>query len=111
MKPLILLSILTLAIPGVWMAAAGKGEVPAGKTVFTASCKTCHGAQGEGNPAIAKVLKVTIPNLGSKEVQSKTDDQLKKAVVEGEGKMKPVPGLSSKQVQDVIAFVRSLAKS
>jgi len=45
-----------------------------------------------------------------KEIQGKSDEELKKAVGEGFGKMKPVPGLSSKQVGDVVAFVRSLAK-
>ncbi|MEK7409365.1 MAG: cytochrome c [Acidobacteriota bacterium] len=90
--------------------AAGKGDAQAGKAVFLASCKTCHGSQGEGNPAIAKALKVTIPPLGSTEVQSKSDEALKKAIADGSGKMKPVPGLSGRQIQDVIAFSRSLGK-
>ncbi len=109
MKLLMPLAVLILVTPNTPMAA-GKGDAQAGKAVYTASCKTCHGLQGEGNPAIAKVLKVTIPVLGTKEVQAKSDDQLKKVVVEGNGKMKPVAGVSSKQVEDVIAFVRTLTK-
>ena len=107
MKLLAALVILTLATPA--LRAQGKGDVKAGKVAFTATCKTCHGVAGEGNPAIAKALKVTIPVLGSKEVQGKSDEDLKKVIAVGKDKMKPVQGLSSRQVQDVIAFVRSLA--
>ena len=108
MKFFAALVVLTLATPAAW--ADGKGDVQAGKAAFTTSCKTCHGVAGEANPAIAKVLKVTIPVLGSKEVQGKSDEDLKKVITAGNGKMKPVQGLSSRQVQDVIAFVRTLAK-
>ena len=111
MKLFIAVSAMVLAAPQAWMLADGKGDPQAGKSVFQSTCRTCHGNQGEGNPAIAKALKVTIPNLGSKEVQSKTDEEFKKAISEGKGAMKPVPGLSSKQVLDVVAFVRSLQKS
>ena len=108
MKLFAALVILTLATPAV--RAESKGDANAGKAAFTTSCKTCHGATGEGNPAIAKALKVSIPALGSKEVQGKSDEDLKKVIAAGTGKMKPVQGLSSRQVQDMIAYVRSLAK-
>ena len=90
--------------------AAEKGDLKAGAAVFATSCKTCHGAQGEGNPAIAKVLKTEIPNLGAKEVQDLSDEQLKTIVADGKGKMKPVKAVSGKQLDDVVAFIRSLAK-
>ena len=110
MKLFLAIPALLLAVSGAGILAAAKGDAQSGKAVFTASCKTCHGSQGEGNPAIAKALKVAIPPLSAKEVQSKSDDELKKAIVEGFGKMKPVPGISSKQAPDLIAFLRSLAK-
>jgi mono/diheme cytochrome c family protein len=86
-------------------ATAGPSE---GKEVYDAKCKACHGAQGQGNPGLAKMMKVEIPALGSKEVQAKSDAELKKVVTDGKGKMKPVTGLSSKQVDDVVAFIRTL---
>lgn len=110
MKLLLSISCLLLVMAGARIFAASTGNAQTGKTVFAASCKTCHGAEGQGNPAIAKALKVTIPALSDKEIQGKSDEELKKVVGEGFGKMKPVPGLSSKQVGDVVAFVRSLAK-
>jgi hypothetical protein len=54
------------------------------------------------------MMKVEIPALGSKEVQAKSDAELKKVITEGKGKMKPVAGLSAKQVDNVVAFIRTL---
>ena len=98
----------TIAI--VFIAACGLAfaGAPEGKTVFDAKCQSCHGAKGEGKAAIAKMFKVEMPALSSKEVQSKSDAQLKQIITEGKGKMKPITGLSEKQVDDVIAFVRTL---
>jgi mono/diheme cytochrome c family protein len=81
---------------------------PEGKEVYTAKCAPCHGANGEGKAAIAKMYNVTLPALASKEVQAKTDAQLQQTVLKGQGKMKPVSGVTEKQVADVIAFVRTL---
>ena len=108
MKLLIPLVMFVLFTVGnvAWAA-----DAKAGKTVYDSKCKTCHGAGGEGNAALAKTLKVEFKHLGSKEVQAKTDDQLKKESTAGIGKMQPVKGLSDTQVQDVIAFLRTLAKS
>jgi len=81
------------------------------QAAFTKGCKACHGAQGEGNPAIAKMMNVTLPNLGSKEIQAKSDADIKKIVQEGKGKMKPVKTLSPAEIDSAIAFVRTLAKN
>jgi len=81
---------------------------PEGKTVFTAKCQGCHGANGEGKAAIAKMFNVTMPPLASKEIQTKADADFKKTITEGHGKMKPVSGLEAAQVTDVIAFVCTL---
>lgn len=89
----------------VGLAFAG---APEGKTVFTAKCQGCHGANGEGKAAIAKMFNVTMHPLGSKEIQSKADGDFKKIIAEGHGKMKPVTGLDAQQTSDVIAYVRTL---
>ena len=89
-------------------SAVGAWAASAGQEVYDKSCKSCHGAQGQGNPAIAKVMKVTLRPLGSKEVQAKSDADLKNTVSKGLGKMKPMAALSAKQVDDVVAFVRTL---
>ena len=92
---------------GISMVPAFAGATE-GKEVYDKSCKGCHGATGQGNPGLAKMMKVEMKALGSKEVQAKSDADLKKIITQGTGKMKPVASVAGKQVDDVIAFVRTL---
>lgn len=82
----------------------------AGKAVYEKKCKMCHGAAGEGNPGMAKALNVTIANLSSADVQKLSDADIKMVIAQGKGKMKPVAGLSDADVDNVIAYVRTLKK-
>jgi mono/diheme cytochrome c family protein len=91
-------------------AAYAAGDAKEGKTVFAEHCQNCHGAAGVANPKLAAMMKVTIPDLGSSAVQRMTDDELKKIVTEGKGKMPPVRSVTGKSVDDVVAFVRTLKK-
>jgi mono/diheme cytochrome c family protein len=93
-----------------WIVSAGLlyAGAPEGKELFTAKCQACHGANGEGKAAIAKMFNVTMPQLASKEVQAKSDAELKKVILSGQGKMKPVAGVTEKQAGDIVAFLRTL---
>ena len=91
-------------------AAYAAGDANEGKAVFTQHCQNCHGATGEGNPKLAKMMNVNIPNLGSAEVQAMSDDDLKKIVTGGKGKMPPVRSVTGKSVDDVVAYVRTFKK-
>lgn len=107
----ILLPVLMLAVVvGVPSLLAGKGDASSGQALFAKKCATCHGAKGEGKPAIAKMMKVEMHDFASKEVQSKTDAQLTEIIKKGTGKMKPVAGLKDADVENLVAFIRSLAK-
>jgi len=88
--------------------AAGKGNVEAGKALYAKKCKNCHGAAGEGSPAVAKQLKVEIKHLGAPDVQQKSDEELRKSSVDGVGKMKPVKDVSAVGAADLVAYIRSL---
>ena len=94
-----------MAAPAVW--AAGKAD--AGKLAYDKKCVACHAKDGMGNPGMAKMLKVEMKALGSKEVQAKSDADLKKEITEGTGKMKAVK-LTDEEAANVIAFVRTLKK-
>jgi DNA-binding protein YbaB len=54
------------------------------------------------------MMGVTQKPLASKEVQAKSDADLKKVILEGQGKMKPVAGVTAKQADDVVAYVRTM---
>ncbi len=99
--------LLLLASPVLLL---GAGDATAGKATYAKKCATCHGKQGEGKAAIAKMLKVKLRHLGSKEVQAKSDADLKKVITAGSGKMKPAKGLTDADVANVVAYVRTLAQ-
>ena len=82
----------------------------AGQAIFDKSCKSCHGADGAPNAAVAKMMKVEMKDLKSTEVQSLSDDDVKKIITEGKGKMRPVKTVSGPAIDDLIAYVRSLKK-
>ncbi len=81
-----------------------------GEGVYAAHCRNCHGADGAGNPAIAKMMNVTMKPLGSAAIQGMSDADLKKDITMGVGKMKPVSGLSPADVDNVVAYLRTLKK-
>ena len=103
MKNTIIATLALVASAGLLRAGA-----PEGKEVYTTKCAPCHGANGEGKAAIAKMYSVTQRSLASKEVQARTDEELKQVILKGQGKMKPAAGVTEKQAADVIAFLRTL---
>ncbi len=99
--------VVALALP---FLALGGGDAAKGKALYTSKCAACHAAGGEGKEAIAKMLKVEkMKPLSSHEVQEKKDAELKKDIVEGNGKMKPVK-LTDEEAANVLAFLRTLKK-
>ena len=97
---------VALALP---LLAISGGDAEKGKALYTSKCKMCHAAEGEGNPGMAKAMKLEFKHLGSKEVQAKKDPELKKDILEGNGKMKPVK-LTDEEAANVIAYLRTLKK-
>jgi len=98
--------VLSVSITSACFAA----DATAGKAVYERKCKMCHGAAGEGNPGMAKALNITIPPLGSDQVQKLSDADMKKVITEGKGKMKPLAGLSDTDIADAVAYVRTFKK-
>ena len=98
--------VLALA---AFASTAVQAAAPAGKAAYDKSCKSCHGADGTANPAIAKMMKVEIKDLKSADVQGMSDDDLKKIIIQGQGKMKPMPALSG-SAADIVAYVRTCKK-
>jgi len=88
--------------------ASGQGDAKKGKGLFANKCVTCHGDKGEGRPVIEKIYNVKMRPLGSKEVLSKSDEQLKKNIVQGNGKMNAVK-LTDSEAADILAYIRTLA--
>ena len=101
-------SIIGFAVACMILALCSTGalaaDAAAGKAVFGTKCRSCHGPNGEGNPAIAKMMKVEMKPLG----ESTAD--VKKVVTDGQGKMKPVTSVTGADLDNVAAYVQSLKK-
>ncbi len=102
--------IIVLAIASFAPQLLNAADTASGKTAYSKKCASCHGQSGEGKETMAKMLKVELRHLGSKEVQAKSDAELKKITIEGVGKMKPTKDIDDKTAEDIVAYLRSLAK-
>jgi mono/diheme cytochrome c family protein len=104
-------TVLTLLVLTALLASASfAGDTKAGQAAFDKSCRSCHGADGTPNAAVAKMLKVDIRDLKSPEVQARSDADLKGVITGGQGKMKPVTAVTGADTDNLVAYVRTLKK-
>ena len=122
----ILLAGLAFALFSGLAAAALAGDAAAGKAIFTGkgTCWTCHGYAGVGDGPAGKAL-VPAPrdfSVGAfkfdadKDGKPGTDADLKLVITKGAGAfggnpaMAPWGHLSAKEIDDAIAYIRTLKK-
>ena len=106
MKPIVISMMLAALSAGAAVAA----DATAGKAVYDKSCKSCHGADGTPNPKIAAMMKVEMVDLKSAQAQALSDEDMKKIITTGKGKMKPIASVTGASLDNCVAFVRSLKK-
>jgi mono/diheme cytochrome c family protein len=102
-------TLLVLGLAAGAASAVQAADATAGKAAFDKSCKSCHGPDGAGNPAIAKMFKVDMRDLKSAGVQAMSDADLMKIITDGKGKMKPVTSASA-SAADIVAYLRTWKK-
>jgi cytochrome c oxidase cbb3-type subunit III len=110
MKTKLALFVIGLWLGAGWTPGALAADASSGKAIFEKSCVGCHGADGKGNPAMAKVLGEKGLNIVGADTKKKSDDQLLKVLAEGAGKMPAQKSLSKDEQKQVLGHVRSLAK-
>lgn len=106
-----------VAQPAAAPAQTSKGDPAVGKTAFAQTCSACHGPTGEGLPNLGKNLTT------SEFVKGQTDDQLIGFIKVGRLPTDPLnttgiamppkggnPALSDKDLENIIAFIRSIHK-
>jgi cytochrome c6 len=101
-----LLAVALLCTPALALAD--------GKATYDKSCASCHGADGRGNEAKAKILKIDAAtlNLGRPEGAAMTRDELKARILQGKGKMPAYEKkLAPADVDPVLDYVIELAKA
>lgn len=108
MRSFIALILMVVVLVSVTPLTAA--DIAAGKDLYGKKCASCHGTSGEGKESIAKMFNVEMKPLTSKDVQARSDADLKKIMLEGTGKMKGVKDLDAKGTDDIVVYLRSLAK-
>jgi mono/diheme cytochrome c family protein len=103
-------SLIIFVLAATFARESFGADLKAGQAAYDKACKSCHGPDGAANASIAKAMKVEMRDLKSAEVQSRGDADLKKAITDGVGKMRPVNTISGTAQDDVVAYVRSLKK-
>ena len=110
--------VTAFTIIAVVGAALAAGDPAKGKASYDQICASCHGASGKGDGAAAAALNPKPKDLSDKKyVGGLKDDYIKKIIKEGGpavGKSPLMPpmgsGLKDDDVENVISYVRSLAK-
>ena len=110
MKKTAIVTMFGLALAGLSTSAVMAADADAGKAAYEKSCVGCHGKDGKGNPAMAKVMGEKELNIVGADTKKKSDDQLLKVIAEGAGKMPAQKTLSKDEQKQVLGHVRLLAK-
>jgi mono/diheme cytochrome c family protein len=77
--------------------------------IYKANCVLCHAPDGSGKSPSGKALGAK--DLGSSEVQKKSDEDLAQVIAKGKGKM-PAFGAKLKpdDIKGLVDYIRTLAK-
>jgi len=102
-------AVLALAASVLVFAPRASRAAEDGGALFKAKCAVCHGANGEGKPALKA------PNLTSDEAKKLSDADLTDMIANG-GKEKKAAhafskkGVTDEQVKALVAYIRELQK-
>jgi len=98
-----LLVVLAIALFSTWTFAADAAAD------YKAKCATCHGAEGKGDTAMGKTMKVK--DLASDEVQKQSDADLTGIIEKGKKPMPAYDGkLTKEQIAGIVKYLRTLKK-
>lgn len=88
------------------VSAPARGDT--GEATYKAKCVACHGADGKGETATGKAMKVK--DFASDDVKKMSDTELSEAITAGKGKMPPFKTLTADQVKDLVGYIRAFGK-
>jgi len=115
-------ALATAAVALAWTGTAAAADAEAGKAIFVQNCASCHGETGKGDGPVGQALNPKPRDLskgnfkfdtdGDGEAGTDTDitNVIKNgaAAYGGSALMAPWPTLDDEQIQDVIAYIRTL---
>ena len=108
--------LLLITVAGTVQQAIGAGSVEAGGKLYQTRCSPCHGPDGKAETPTAQALTPKPRNhTDGAYMNQLSQEHLAKVIKNGGpavGKsplMPPNPDLNDQQIDDLIAFVRTLA--
>jgi high-affinity iron transporter len=105
------LAVLSVALLVAWAVPASATDAEAGQKIYGQKCLMCHGSGGAGDGSMGKMLKPPPPSFADADrMADRSDEELITMIKEGKSPM-PSYGsrLSDSQIQDVLAYIRTLA--
>ena len=104
--------------------AATAGDAAAGKAPFELNCASCHGTTGKGDGPVGAALTPSPRDFSvgdfkfdtNEDGKPGTDEDLKNVITNGAGAyggsplMAPWPTLSAAEIDNIVAYIRSLKK-
>ena len=109
------LLVLVLLSFRTWMgntvAYAAGGDARKGNAVYEKNCVLCHGPQGRGDGPVGKTINPPAADFTSAASKKKTDAELLATIETGRPPTAMVGWkgqLSESEIQDVLAYVKSL---
>lgn len=98
------LGIAVALAPAAWAAPDSEAQ-----KIFAEKCVRCHAENGSGDTAVGKALGAA--DLRTPVVQKLTDAQIYAQIDQGKANMPPFgSGMSKAQINELIAYIRSLGK-
>ena len=102
------------SLPASAIASAATGDTDNGKMIYQGSCSSCHGRNAEGNPAVnaPRLVSFDAPYLARQlnGFQSGLRGSHEDDIYGGQMKFMAKSIQSKKDLSDVVAYIRSLAK-
>lgn len=115
-KRALIIGVLS-GVVGLWIwgasAFGASGDIERGKTIYDQHCVACHGASGTGDGPMGQVLDPPATDFTSAQHKKKTDAVLLGIIQNGVSGTAMSPwksSLSEQDMQDVLAYIRSLGR-
>lgn len=102
--------VLVISLAMALFSAIVFAEEPSGEALYKKNCAACHGEDGKGKPALAKMFKIEEEKLDltTSDVKNDSDEELLKVINDGINKMPAYKDkLTQEEQQELLKYIRA----